>query len=183
MNTSADFSGILLRGQQSDVGKRPNQEDRWCVQEFQTADRRPATLALVADGIGGHSSGEMASEMAKNTIPARLLANPPSASEITRRLKAILEETGQAIYDASLEVPERSGMGTTCTAIVIADGRLYLAHVGDSRAYLLRGGQLYQLTIDHTWAEEAIRAGRSPEEIRNHPNRGVIMRTWGSIRR
>ena len=95
MNTNADFSGILLRGQQSDVGMRPNQEDRWCIQEFQTADGRQATLALVADGIGGHSSGEMASEMAKNMIPARLLANPPSASEITRRLKAILERPGR----------------------------------------------------------------------------------------
>ena len=70
-------------------------------------------------------------------------------------------------------------MGTTCTAIVVADRRLYLAHVGDSRAYLLRGGQLRQLTIDHTWAEEAIRAGRAPEEIRTHPNRGVIMRYLG----
>ena len=70
-------------------------------------------------------------------------------------------------------------MGTTCTAIVVADRRLYLAHVGDSRAHLLRGGQLRQLTIDHTWAEEAIRAGRAPEEIRTHPNRGVIMRYLG----
>lgn len=180
MNTTfADLSAALLHGQQSDVGKRPNQEDRWEIREFQTADGRPATLAMVADGIGGHSSGEMASEMAKNLISGRLVANPPAASEITRRLKTALEEAGQAIYDASLEDPNRSGMGTTCTAIVIADRRLYLAHVGDSRAWLLRGGQLRQLSFDHTWAEEAIRAGRPAEEIRTHPNRGVIMRYLG----
>ena len=180
MNTTfTDLSASLLRGQQSDIGKRPNQEDRWEIREFQTADGRPATLAMIADGIGGHNTGEIASQMAKEMIPTRLTTNPPSASEITRRLKAALEEAGQAIYNASLEDPNRSGMGTTCTAIVVADRRLYLAHVGDSRAHLLRGGQLRQLTIDHTWAEEAIRAGRSPEEIRTHPNRGVIMRYLG----
>lgn len=174
-----DTASALLHGQQSDIGKRPNQEDRWTVREFTTADGRPATLALIADGIGGHSTGEIASQMAKEQIPARLLARPPSASEITSRLKATLEEVSQAIYQASLEDPNRSGMGTTCTAIAVADRRLYLAHVGDSRLYLLRNGQIYQLTIDHTWAEEAIRAGRSPEEIRNHPNRGVILRYLG----
>ncbi len=174
-----DTASALLHGQQSDIGKRPNQEDRWEVREFTTADGRPATLALIADGIGGHSTGEIASQMAKEQIPARLLARPPSASEITSRLKTTLEEVSQAIYQASLEDPNRSGMGTTCTAIAVADRRLYLAHVGDSRLYLLRNGQIYQLTIDHTWAEEAIRAGRPPEEIRNHPNRGVILRYLG----
>lgn len=175
----SDIAPPIMRGQQSDIGKRPNQEDRWEIREFTTADGRSATLALVADGIGGHNTGEIASQMAKELIPAALLAKPPSASELTRRLKAALEETSQEIYRASLAEPERAGMGTTCTAIAIADRRLYLAHVGDSRAYLLRQGQLLQLTIDHTWAEEAIRAGRSPEEIRNHPNRGVILRYLG----
>ncbi len=169
----------LMYGHSTDIGKRPNQEDRCALTDFETADGRPATLAMVADGIGGHNTGEIASNMAKSMIPGLLLGNPPSASEITRRLKTILEETGQAIYTASVDDPNRSGMGTTCTAIVIADKRLYLAHAGDSRAYLLRSGQLRQLTIDHTWAEEAIRAGRSPEDIRVHPNRGVIMRYLG----
>ncbi|PKO22314.1 MAG: hypothetical protein CVU38_10115, partial [Chloroflexi bacterium HGW-Chloroflexi-1] len=176
---SIDTSETLIYGARSDIGKRPNQEDRWEIKPFQTADGRPALLALVADGIGGHNTGEIASQLAKESVPARLLAQPPSASEITRRLKAALEETGRAIYDASLADDSRAGMGTTCTAIVVADRRLYLAHVGDSRAYLLRGGGLRQLTVDHTWAEEAIRAGRAPEEIRNHPNRGVIMRYLG----
>lgn len=169
----------LMYGHHTDIGKRPNQEDRCALTDFETADGRPATLAMVADGIGGHNTGEIASNMAKSMIPGLLLGNPPSASEITRRLRTILEETGQAIYTASVDDPNRSGMGTTCTAIVVADKRLYLAHAGDSRAYLLRNGQLRQLTIDHTWAEEAIRGGRSAEEIRVHPNRGVIMRYLG----
>jgi len=169
----------LMYGHHTDIGKRPNQEDRCALTDFETADGRPATLAMVADGIGGHNTGEIASNMAKSMIPGLLLGNPPSASEITRRLKTILEETGQAIYTASVDDPNRSGMGTTCTAIVVADKRLYLAHAGDSRAYLLRNGQLRQLTIDHTWSEEAIRKGRSPEEIRVNPNRGVIMRYLG----
>lgn len=180
MNTTfAELNAALLKGKASDIGKRPNQEDRYDVREYQTADGRPATLAMVADGIGGHNSGEIASSKAQGMIPELLLTKPPSASETTRRLKAALEATGQAIYAESLTVPERSGMGTTCTAVVIIDRRLYLTHVGDSRAYLLRGGKLYQLTVDHTWAEEAIRAGRSPEEIKMHPNRGVIMRYLG----
>lgn len=177
--TFTDRSVSLLRGCQSDVGKRPNQEDRWKICEFQTADGRLATLALVADGIGGHNTGEIASEMAKEMIPARLLGRPLSTNEIARRLQASLDEASQAIFRASLTDSNRSGMGTTCTAIVVSDRRLYLAHVGDSRAYLFRDRQLRQLTIDHTWAEEAIRAGRSPEEIRTHPNRGVIMRYLG----
>ena len=77
MNTTfTDLSASLLRGQQSDVGKRPNQEDRWEIREFQTADGRPATLAMVADGIGGHNTGEIASQMAKEMIPARLTGQP-----------------------------------------------------------------------------------------------------------
>lgn len=180
MNTTfAELNAALLKGKASDIGKRPNQEDRYDVREYQTADGRPATLAMVADGIGGHNSGEIASSKAQGMIPELLLTKPPSASETTRRLKAALEATGQAIYAESLTVPERSGMGTTCTAVVIIDRRLYLTHVGDSRAYLLRAGKLHQLTVDHTWAEEAIRAGRSPEEIKTHPNRGVIMRYLG----
>ncbi len=178
-STLTDTAAALLHGQFDDIGKRPNQEDRWVVREFQTADGRLATLAIVADGIGGHNTGEIASQMAAELIPAHLLSRPPAASELTSRLKAALEETSWQIYNASLTDPNRSGMGTTCTAVVIVDRRLHLAHVGDSRLYLLRAGQLRQLTVDHTWAEEALRAGRPLEEIRAHPNRGVIMRYLG----
>lgn len=70
-------------------------------------------------------------------------------------------------------------MGTTCTVVVIVGLRLYLAHVGDTRAYVVRGRHIHQLSIDHTWAEEALEAARSPEDIRTHPNRNAIKRFLG----
>jgi protein phosphatase len=169
----------LIFGTDQNVGKRANQEDRFLVQEFQTSDGRPAMLALVADGIGGHNKGEVASEMARTSVAAHLAARAPAAGQMAAALCAALGESSQDIYAASLADDSRAGMGTTCTAAVIVDRQLYLAHVGDSRAYLIRGDEVRQLSIDHTWAEEAIRAGRSPDEIRTHPNRGVIKRYLG----
>lgn len=169
----------LAYGAHSDEGKRHTLEDRHAVVSFQTADGMPATLALVADGIGGQSTGEMASELAKHTIPEVVQAQSPAASEVGRALAAAFKEANRRIYEASLEREDRAGMGTTATAVVIIGKRLYSAHVGDSRAYLQRGKSLVQLTTDHSWAEEALRAGRSPEEIRVHPNRNVIKRFLG----
>jgi serine/threonine protein phosphatase PrpC len=136
-------------------------------------------LALIADGIGGHNQGQTASEMARDRVPAHLLAQSPRADQIGKALRSALEATCRDIYDASLADPTREGMGTTCTAIGVVDQRLYLAHVGDTRAYLLHDDQLRQLSIDHTWAEKAIRAGFPAEEIRKHPNRGVLDRYLG----
>lgn len=171
-----------------DIGGRPQQEDRWAYGEFRTADDRLAMMALVADGIGGGGTGEIASELAKKTIPSFLIdasTEEPdgvsrfAASELARGLVAAIEAAHDAIFEQALADEARAGMGTTCTVVAIADRRLYLAHVGDSRAYLLRGQDLHQLTTDHNWGEEAIRMGRSPEEIRNHPNRHVLRRYLG----
>ena len=162
-----------------DEGKRPQQEDRIAVHEFTTRDGMPATLFILADGIGGQGSGELASQRAVELIPAFIDAHEFTASEISSVLKAALEHANAQIYKEAEDNAQYAGMGTTCTAVVIIGKRLYIAHVGDSRAYLLRGNRLRQLSIDHTWAEEAIRAGRSPEEIRTHPNRSVIKRFLG----
>ncbi|HHB90960.1 MAG TPA: serine/threonine-protein phosphatase, partial [Anaerolineae bacterium] len=169
----------LVVGQATDEGSRPNQEDRLLIREFTTRDGLPALLLMVADGIGGQSTGELASSIAQETIPQVLEELQPTTSELTKALVSALEEANKRIYEESLKDMSRAGMGTTCTAVAIVGKRLYLAHVGDSRAYLLRNGSLRQLTIDHTWAEEALRHGRSPEEIRNHPNRGVLKRFLG----
>ena len=151
MTTLSIKTGQWLKpGVKSDIGKRPNQEDRSEIKAFETADGRPALLALVADGIGGHNTGEIASQRAIERVPARLLDPLPSASEIAPRLKQALEEASRAIYDESLANPNRADMGTTCTAIVLLDRRLCLAHVGDTRLYLFRAGELRQLSIDHT---------------------------------
>ncbi len=179
MTPSPHDSPSIHIGEFSDIGQRPNQEDRYRVAPFQTRDGRPGLLALVADGIGGQNTGELASNIIWEVVPEFIESTQPTASEMTSALVAALEEANRRIYEESLQNMNRAGMGSTCTAVAIVDKRLYLAHVGDSRAYLLHRGQLRQLTIDHTWAEEALRHGRSPEEIRNHPNRGVLKRFLG----
>jgi PPM family protein phosphatase len=160
-------------------GQRPNQEDAYGTSTFRTADGREALLALVADGIGGHQTGERASYLAKTVVVEELVASAPASSEIPGAMARAFQQANQRIYDEAGTDPSRAGMGTTCTAVAIIENRLYLAHVGDSRAYLARGNALHQLSIDHTWAQEALAAGRSPEEIRVHPNRGVIKRYLG----
>ena len=171
---------ILSYAAIQDIGGRADQEDRFLVYDMVTGDGQPAVLALIADGIGGHNQGQTASEMARHNVPAHLAAQAPrSGVEVGHALRSALEETCRDIYEASLADPSREGMGTTCTAIVVVERRLYLAHVGDTRAYLMRGDQLRQLSIDHTWAEEAIRAGFPVEDIRKHPNRGVLRRYLG----
>jgi len=166
-------------GEDSKEGGRPTQEDRCATLEFRTADGQSALLALVADGVGGRNTGALASQWAKEMIPALLSQKAPTASEVPVALVEAFEAAHDRIYNEVMDNPSRAGMGTTCTTVVIIGRRLYLAHVGDSRAYLIRGNQIHQLSIDHTWAEEAIQAGRSREEIRNHPNRGVIKRCLG----
>jgi PPM family protein phosphatase len=170
---------ILSYASAQDIGARQDQEDRFLVLEMTTANGRPAVLALVADGIGGHNQGQAASQMACDKVPAHLAARTPDSDRIGIALRGALEDTCRDIYEASLLDPQREAMGTTCTAIVVVDRRLYLAHVGDTRAYLLHEDQLSQLSIDHTWGEEAIRAGFPAEDIHRHPNRGVLRRYLG----
>ena len=179
MAVTSNPSNTMLIGAYSDKGKRPNQEDRFLVTEFLTSDGVTATLALVADGIGGREHGELASGIVQTTIPEYLERTQPSIDEISDSLVKAFVEANRRIYEKSLAATNNAAMGTTCTAIVIAEHRLFLAHVGDSRAYLLRNGELFQLTIDHNWGEEALQSGRHPDEIRNHPNRGVLKRFLG----
>jgi protein phosphatase len=180
MTTSQTIKGpIVSYASAQDIGGRADQEDRFTVCEMTTADGRPAVLAMIADGIGGHRAGQAASEMACSRVPALLAAQAPGSGQIGHALRRALEETCRDIYEASLADPGREAMGTTCTAIVLVDRKLYLGHVGDTRAYLLHADRLRQLSIDHTWAEEAIRAGFPAEEIRRHPNRGVLKRYLG----
>jgi PPM family protein phosphatase len=180
MTTMQTIKGqILSYATAQDIGQRVDQEDRFLVQEITTSDGRPAVLALIADGVGGHNQGQIASEMARDRVPAHLTAGAPHSGQLGHALRSAVEETGRDIFEASQADAKREGMGTTCTAIVVLDRQMYLAHVGDTRAYLLRSDQLHQLSIDHTWGEEARRAGFPIEEIRKHPNRGVLERCLG----
>ncbi len=139
---------------------------------------RPRYFAVVADGIGGQASGEVASHMAVRHIVEFLRQHP--ATPLPQAMVQAVVQANRAVFAEGQKKALWKGMGTTVTLAVIEDGRLYLAHVGDSRAYLIRGDRIVQLTVDHTWAQEAIEAGRlTPEEARTHPNRNVLKRYVG----
>ena len=133
-------------------------------------------LFIVADGMGGHEAGEVASSIAVDTI-AEYTPYRADTTALARSLK----RANKAIIDAVETGAGREGMGTTCTAVLLKDGQCAIAHVGDSRAYLLRDGRLSQLTCDHSVVGALIRSGHlSMAEARVHPQRNVITRALGS---
>ncbi|MGZ3407515.1 MAG: Stp1/IreP family PP2C-type Ser/Thr phosphatase [Polyangia bacterium] len=160
----------------SDVGKkRDHNEDSYLV-------RDDVGLFAVADGMGGHQAGERASRMALDTLVGEL--KPPDNSTDRKDVLACLREAtqaaGAAIFDAAQADPGLQGMGTTLTSLWFHRGRAYLAHVGDSRAYLYRDGRMQQLSDDHSWVSEQVRAGMmTEEEARESKFRHIITRSVG----
>jgi serine/threonine protein phosphatase PrpC len=139
------------------------------------------TVFAVADGLGGHQGGEVASAAAVEPLAAldgREFAEPGGAAEA---LAAAIREGNAAILERAAGDPGLWGMGTTVTAAALAGERhLQLAHVGDSRAYLLRDGSLEQVTTDHTVVGELVRRGRlTPEQAAIHPERSILTRAVG----
>jgi PPM family protein phosphatase len=152
----------------SDVGLvRPGNED---------SGYAGPTLLLVADGMGGHAAGELASAMAVATI-AQLDVTPPQADDVLPSLADAVDEIGDSIATVIAGEPELTGMGTTVTGLYWLGQRFALVHVGDSRAYLLREGQLFQLTHDHTYVQTLVDSGSiTAEEAAYHPRRSLLMR-------
>jgi len=135
-------------------------------------------FCCVADGMGGHNAGEVASAIAVETIANRLRDRRLAPHE---RLRRAVYAANAAIYDKARENAGMSGMGTTATVLLIENGEAHIAHVGDSRCYLLRNKVLMQLTSDHTLVEELLLQGAiTPADARNHPNRNVITRALGT---
>ena len=133
-------------------------------------------LFAVADGMGGHAAGEVASEIAVRVLSELAPEHPDGAA-----LGRAIEESNRAVIQAAREGRGRQGMGTTMTAAMLEGERLVIAQVGDSRAYLLHQGKLQQLTRDHSLMADMIEAGQlTPEEARTHPQRSVITRALGS---
>lgn len=168
---------------QTHAGMRgKNNEDRYGVTAFrlEDANRTPALLAVLCDGIGGHRAGEVAAEIAVNRISAAV-AEFGESSDPTEVLQKAVISASQAIYQQAKSNHHQEGMGATCACAFIINRRLYLTNVGDSRAYLLRGGAIQQLTTDHTWIQEALEKGvLTPEQAEGHPNMHVIRRFLGS---
>lgn len=156
----------------SDVGQtRTGNEDNFLKGRF---------VFAVADGMGGHQAGEIASEQALLPVAAVDGAQLDGVEATTAALVEAIKDANRSVVRQSTENPQLRGMGTTLTAVAVRDGRLHVAHVGDSRAYLLRQGELSQLTEDHTLVEQLVREGRlSRDQISSHPQRSVITRAIG----
>jgi PPM family protein phosphatase len=136
------------------------------------------SLLLVADGMGGHAAGEVASALAAQAV-RRVYYE--CAGSVPRVLGAAFEAAHRAIHDWVEQNPDCKGMGTTCTVIAVRDGQAWLAHIGDSRAYLLRNGILTQLSDDQTLVAQLVREGKlSPEEAHNSPVSNVILQALGT---
>ncbi|WP_330251478.1 protein phosphatase 2C domain-containing protein [Nocardia sp. NBC_00565] len=134
-----------------------------------------ARLLALADGMGGHAAGEVASQLMIAAL-AHLDDDEPG-DDLLGKLNAATHEGNAAIADHVEEEPELDGMGTTLTAILFAGKKLGLVHIGDSRAYLLRGGELAQITRDDTFVQSLVDEGRiTPEQAHTHPQRSLIMR-------
>ena len=133
----------------------------------------------VADGLGGHNAGEVASGLALEVL-GRELERAPGNWAMTRLLRRVVQEANLAIYTKGVTVPELHRMGTTLTVTALTGSTLTAAHVGDCRLYLWRDGMLTQLTKDHTWVWEQVQYGiLSPEEARTHPRRNILSRCLG----
>lgn len=139
-------------------------------------------LFIVADGMGGHAAGEVASEMAVQIVSRELHALKELESPTARETVAeSIRMANRAIYDRTIAESDKQGMGTTVSAIIVAGTRYLIGQVGDSRVYLLRDGALRQLTKDHSYVQEQVDAGLlTPEQARYHPYSNVITRCVGA---
>jgi len=132
-------------------------------------------LFIVADGMGGHNAGEVASNEAAKRVYQRYYSD--GEANVFRSLERIMGRVNDELYQQAQANPAQRGMGTTMTAFVIKDNHLTAAHVGDSRLYLIRGGKIEQVTHDHSWVEEQVRAGELTRlQAESHPQRNVITR-------
>jgi len=168
----------LLYAARTDVGMiRSGNEDNYAVNA--NGDRG---LFVVADGMGGHAAGEVASEMAVQTLE-RELAGIRDLTEagMGDRVMEALRLANRNIHDRTITEVDKQGMGTTASVLLVAGGRYMIGQVGDSRVYLLRDGGLHQLTKDHSYVQEQVDAGfLTPEQARYHPYSNVITRCVGA---
>lgn len=159
---------------------RANNEDSYAIVDSEGGF--PCALIL-ADGMGGHNRGELASQIAVDYARSRLEAEFAAASwpeDIERMLADIIEKSNVKVYLGSLESDDNRGMGTTLTLALLVNDQIHIAHVGDCRAYLLRENELVRLTVDHTLVQEMVDAGTlSMAESVGHPRRNVLTRALG----
>jgi len=162
----------------TDVGRiRAGNEDSL----YADADQERG-LFIVADGMGGHAAGEVASEMAVQIVARDLAAvRDLAGSEPLSFMSEALRNANRAIYERTIVEADKQGMGTTASCLLLGHGRWIIGHIGDSRVYLLRDGLLRQVTKDHSYVQEQVDAGfLTPEQARYHPYSNVITRCVGA---
>ena len=161
----------ILSAFRTDVGKvRANNQDAPIVSE-------KLRLYGVADGMGGHKGGEVASTSARDDLLRELEGKTPSVAA----LSGAIEEVNRQIYHQQEHDDALTGMGTTLSVLWMSDNFVYIGHVGDSRVYLLRDGEFKQMTLDHSLVEQLVREGAlTEEEAQNHPMRNIITRAIGT---
>ena len=174
----------ISAGAKTDTGQRPNNEDRFAVVDTRQRQIRADGVLIIADGMGGRSFGEQAAAAAVETTEdalAELLDSRQVGDVVVAdALTTALRRANARVYELASADDDRKGMGTTCVAAVIEGDRLYVAHAGDSRAYLLRDGLLRQVTHDHSYVAEQVRAGAITEEgARSSRFRNIITRAIG----
>ena len=164
----------------TDVGlRRDHNEDTYVVwSPAEPAEReRRGELMIVADGMGGSAAGEVASRTVVEIVLQDYRASDGERGQV---LKEALERAHQTVHEMSRNQPELAGMGTTCTAIGVLGKQLWFAHVGDSRAYVLREGRLKQLTADHSLVAQLVEQRiMTAEQARVDPRRNVLIRSMG----
>jgi len=171
---------MLAVASATDVGlKRAHNEDRvahWIPQN--TADRERGTILVIADGMGGSRGGEVASQLAVETVlSAYREGNGP---DLLDDLRDSVIAANRVVHEHSLADVHLRGMGTTCTVAVVSDRDVLIAHVGDSRAYLLKDGRARQITRDHSLVAQLVESRQiTPEEAREDPRRNVVTRSVG----
>ena len=168
--------------QLTDVGrKREHNEDNmaFVIPKDSQVMASKGALFIVADGMGGHAAGEVASEIAVDTVSNMYYQE--DSNDVAVSLLRAIRRANVSIHQRAAENLLRTGMGTTCVAAVLRGNMAYIANVGDSRAYLLRGNQVKQISHDHSWVAEQVRAGLLTEEqARTHAQRNVITRCLGT---
>ena len=166
---------------------RSSNQDAYCAVLAPNAPAGTDALLAVADGMGGHKAGEVASTLAIHELKKRLSEEfgkkETSSTDEQQRatvLGDVIQQVNAEVHRAAAN-PETQGMGTTLTAAVVSGATLTLGHVGDSRAYLWRGGQMHQISQDHSWVAEEVAKGALPAEaLRSHPQINILTRAIGT---
>ena len=165
----------------SDVGcLRELNEDSFCVHGFENGTEKG--FCIIADGMGGHNAGEVASQNAVKFIAEDLMISLDEAStDIPGKLREAVEKANGKVYEMSKANIVQSGMGTTVVLCYIDNSTAYIANVGDSRAYAIRNDEIVRITVDHSVVEEMVLRGSiTREEARNHPRKNIITRAVGT---